>query len=230
MNFDFDKIKNDALNILTNVEYITAFLCGSNSTGLSHNMSDVDVIVLSDSKNIHINSSSIMEMQVVSMTDIEISINDMLKSRFLNCNSQFLIANLYHGIALINYKEFHDLREDIPWKVIINNMVIDRIRGYKFYKKDAYKFYNTLDYNSSRFCLQKSLESLIDAYMFTKKQLIVKEKWRIKWLKLHNIQLFNELISLYTSIWSRKDMSIVTSMFESYCIKINLLIQEGKHE
>ena len=122
------------------------------------------------------------------------------------------------SVALLNSANLNAIKQSLEWDIIIHNMIDDRLRGYEFYKKDANKFYNTLDCNSARFCFQKSLESLIDAYMFSKNSLIVKEKWRIKWLQKNNSQLYDELISLYRAIWSTEALSSVISRFES-CYK-----------
>lgn len=230
MNNNFNKFKNDIKRILGNKEYITVFLYGSKAVGLSHNLSDTDVMIVSHSDSLRIEPSPELEMQVISIANIEKAAKDMLESKFFNNNSQILLANLYHGVALLNSTNFNAIKQSLQWDIIIHNMIDDRLRGYEFYKKDAYKYYNTLDCNSSRFCFQKSLESLIDAYMFSKNRLIVKEKWRIKWLQQNNSQLYDELISLYCTIWSNEALSSVISRLESYCTKILQLIQEGDYE
>ena len=126
-----------------------------------------------------------------------------------------MYEEIFAGIN-VNVEDQIQVTFNEDYHIIIHNMIDDRLRGYKFYKKDAYKFYNTLDCNSSRFCFQKSLESLMDAYMFSKNRLIVKEKWRIKWLQQNSSQLCDELISLYSTITKAASInhSTLTQLFK----------------
>ena len=211
---------------LKDMDYITVFLSGSKSFGLAHDLSDTDVMLLSNSTETKTVNYSEYELKIISISEIENAVNEILESKRLNLNSQILLSEIYHGMPIINHKALEQIKRKISWSAIIQNMVVDRLRGYKFYKQDGIKFYETQDISSARFCFQRAVENLIDAYLFLNRQLIVKDKWRLKSFRNVDNQLFNEVIKLYSELWSTVDLQMILNEYENCCNKIFQLIQE----
>jgi len=212
-----ENLQDDIKPILENTDYLTAFLCGSKSMNLSHALSDTDIWILSESNDTEKMKYEGCEVKIVVLSDLNEAIESALNGERLSVFSQVLLSNVYHGIPIIKADVFDDINQKIPWDLIIRNMISDRLRGYKFYKQDAYKFKDIEEMLSARFCYQRAIDNLIDAYLFCNGLLIVKDKWRLKSFEKQNNALFNEFIAMYLDIWSSNDLESFSKKFDKTC-------------
>lgn len=203
----FSQITRELIPHLSKYDCITAFLSGSKSTGLAHKSSDYDITVIS--KNISTVEpfnfkQNKYDIKIITTIEVNESIRRIVDLNRMDYCSLNVLTDIYNGIPLIHSKEFIEIKESVPWDLIIEKMIKDRVRGCKFYIKDAIKFYQEEDRMSGNYCMQRAIESIIDAYLFYNKSLIVKEKWRLKGLCRIDTVVFNRFTDLSRLIWLKE--------------------------
>ena len=217
MDLLIENLQNNLKSILEHMDYLTVLLCGSKSLNLSHSLSDTDVLVLIGSTCMKDSKYEECELKIVTLSDLDKTVDSVLNSERLSVFSEILLSNIYHGKPIIKPEVYDDIKQKIPWDKVIRNMVSDRLRGYEFYKRDACKFKNTGDLLSARFCYQRAIDNLIDAYLFSNSLLIVKDKWRIKSLEKLDNAFFKQFIIIYLDIWRSGDIKNFSKKFDNYC-------------
>ena len=214
---------------ISELNYICAFIGGSHATGLSNNLSDIDIILIVNNCE---NECAIenIDLKIISLNELNFLLNDTRSNNKIESRYEMIIADIYYGIPICNEHEFNAIRQKISWEKVSLKMIDDRMRGYCYFNLDSKKFLEVGDEISSLVCMQRALEQLIDAYLFSKQEFIVKDKWRFKALEKSHRYIFFESIRIIKLIWSEQEIKVKTKKYNAFCKKILKKITEMRND